>query len=79
MRPVRSPSLYAIGPLRRLVRGWVQAQAFARTDAAARHAAVPVWTVTHRGTRWTLKCTIFPDGSEARPEVLHRMPRGFGL
>lgn len=70
---------YEVGPLRRPVRGWAHARRLARTEAACRDAAVGVWTVTRRGTVRTLKLTVFPDGAEARPEVLHRTPRGFGL
>jgi hypothetical protein len=70
---------YEVGPLRRAVRGWAQAKRLAQTDAVAREAAVSIYTVTRRGTVRTLRLTVFPDGSVARPPVLHRTPRGFGL
>lgn len=70
---------YEVGPLRRTVRGWVLARRLAQTEALVRDAAVPIYGVTRWGTVRTLKLTVFPDGSVARPEVLHRMPRGFGL
>jgi hypothetical protein len=70
---------YEVGPLRRAVRGWARAKRLAQTEAVARDVAVSIWTVTRRGTVRTLTVTVFPDGSVARPPVLHRTPRGFGL